>query len=199
MRSELPDFRDWSVPAIHLLRGVVYADDGTIWNILLSNKSTLDNYFARIGVRLIVDEGEGLAYLRQQEEHESPPDYQKLPKLFRPSALSYPQTLMCVLLRDELRRFEEEDLQNERCVVRESELLEQWKLFFPSRDDVKLQKDMVAALRALRDLSFVRAFEDAPPSWEVRRILKARLQLADLEQLRARLAEFAQRRGSDES
>lgn len=189
MRDELPEFRDWSIPAVLLLKGVVDADDGRAWSLLLSNVSHLEAYFARLGLRLVVDEAEGLAYLRQFSDEEAPQGYDGLPKLFRTSRLSYGQTLLCVLLRDEFRRFEEEDVRNERCVVEETVLLEQWKAFSPPHDDeVKQSREMTAALRKLEGLGFVRKFGEKPPSWEIRRILKARLPAAELEQLREQLA-----------
>jgi hypothetical protein len=187
--GELPEFRDWSIPAVRLLRGVVYVDEERDWNLLLANVSRLEDYFARLGLRLIIDETEGMAYLRQLDEDERPDGYDAIPRLFRATRLSYSQTLMCVLLRDEFRRFEEEDLQNERCVVEESALFDQWRAFFPSNEDeVKLQKDIHAALRKLSELGFVREFSSDPAGWEVRRILKARLTAGDLEGLRNELA-----------
>ena len=39
----------------------------------------------------------------------------------------------------------------------------------------------------MEELKFVRQFEKDPPSWEIRRIIKARLPLADLERLRMSL------------
>jgi hypothetical protein len=200
MAADLPEFRDASVAAVWLLKGVVYADEARLWNILLSNVSWLESYFARLGLRLVVDEAEGMAYLRQLTPEEAPDGYEALPKLFRTTRLGYGQTLLCVLLRDELRRFEEEDLRNERCVIEEAVLLDQWKAFFPSQEDeVRQQKELVSGLRKLEDIGFVRRFADEPPSWEVRRILKARLPAADLEQLREQLQSAADRRRPDDA
>lgn len=200
MREDLPEFRDWSIPAVHLLQGVIDADDGRVWNLVLSNVSALDTYFARLGLRLIVDEDEGLAYLRQLSEDEAPPGYDNLPKLFRSTRFSYAQTLLCVLLRDAYRRFEEEDLRNERCVVDEAELLDDWKAFFPQHDDdIKHSRELQAALRKLEEFGFVKHFGDDPPSWEVRRILKARLSAEELEHLQQQLQIALQRRQPDES
>jgi hypothetical protein len=200
MPADLPEFRESSLPAVWLLKGVVYADDQRVWNVLLSNVSWLESFFARLGLRLVVDESEGMAYLRQLTGEEAPDGYESLPKLFRTTRFSYGQTLLCVLLRDELRRFEEDDLRNERCVVEEAALLDQWKAFFPPHEDeVKQQRDLLAALRKLEDLGFVRRFGEEPPSWEVRRILKARLPAGELEQLREQLAAVAARRGSDDA
>jgi len=157
---------------------------------LLSNISQLENYFARLGLRLVVDEPEGLAYLRQLAEDESPDGYDALPKLFRSTRLSYGQTLLCVLLRDEFRRFEDEETRNERCVVEEADILDQWKAFFPPlSDDVKLNRELLNALNKLEELGFVRRFGQEPPSWEVRRILKARISADELEHLHRQLLE----------
>jgi hypothetical protein len=50
-------------------------------------------------------------------------------------------------LRDELRRFEEEEFDNQRCVVKTSDLFELWKAFFSiSSDEVKLMKGLRAAI-----------------------------------------------------
>jgi hypothetical protein len=192
MADDLPEFRDWSRVAVLLLRGVVYSEDDRIWNILLSNASALETYFARIGLRLVIVESDGMAYLRQLTEDEATAGYDSLPKLFRATRLSYGQTLLCVLLRDELRRFEEEEVRDERCVIEEPVLLQQWESFFPSnRDEVKMLRDMQAALKKLEDLGFVTRFGGEPPGWEIRRILKARLPASHLEELRDMLAQHA--------
>ncbi len=192
MRGELPEFREWSLPAVRLLQGVVESSDGRAWDLLLSNTSQLETYFARLGLRLVVDESEGLAYLRQLSADESSDRYDGLPKLFKATRLSYGQTLLCVLLRDALRRFEEEETRDERCVVDEMDLLDQWKAFFPqTSDDVRHIRDLRATLRRLEEMGFVRRFGQDANTWEVRRILKARLRAEELEHLYQRLVETA--------
>lgn len=188
---DLPPPADWSAAAVRLLQGVVYHDDNAqVWDTLLRSVSPLSDYFAKLGLLVIVDEPDGMAYLRQLEEDDLPPDYATVPRLFRRTPLGYDTTLLCVLLRDALRVFEEEDVQNERCVIAQHDLLSMWKAFFPQQtDEVRLNRTLVAALRKLEDLKFVRQFEQEPPSWEVRRIIKARLPLADLERLRQSLVE----------
>src|SRR5437667_8868803 len=116
--TDLPEFRPWYVAAVRLLQsGAVYADDSRVWDILLGARTPVSEYFARVGLLLVVDEPEGLAYLRQLTEDELPEAYDRLPKLFRRARLGYDETLLCVLLREELRRFEEEDLDNDRCGI----------------------------------------------------------------------------------
>jgi|LakMenE01Jun11ns_1017448.scaffolds.fasta_scaffold9598171_1 hypothetical protein len=188
-RSNTTGRQDWSGVAVRLLQGVVYQDDHAIaWETLLNSHAELKNYFATIGLSVIVDEVNAMAYLRQNDEPIEGTAETSLPRLFRRQPLSYEQTLLCVLLREELRQFEENDVQNERCIVQQGDLLSVWQAFFPeSSDTVKLNRTLNSTLRKLEELRFVKQFEKDPPSWEVCRILKARLPLEELENLRKNL------------
>lgn len=188
MRGEYPEFRDWSIAAVRLLQGVLEIDDGRAWNLLLSNSASVEQFVARLGLQLIIDESEGLAYVKPFSDETRPSGYEAIPKLFRSTRLSFGQTVLCVLLRNALRRFEEEDTHDDRCVVDESDLLDQWHSFFPSQgDEVRQQRDLQATLRKLEEIGFVRRFGQEPPSWEVRKILKARLTVDELEHLQQQL------------
>ena len=195
--TELPEFRELGIPAVRLMQGVVYAQDQDVWEILLSYESDLSDYFARVGLAVVVDRSEGLAYLRQLGDSERVAGYERLPRLFRRTALGYDATLLCVLLRDEYRRFVDEDLENERCVVDIETLVDSWKSFFPAEsDDVALRKRLHTTLRKLEELKFVVRFESENDEWEIRKILKARLPLDELELLRDRLLKAEQEKSA---
>ena len=183
--SELPEFRDWSIAAVRLLQGVVYHDDEANWDRILKHRSTIEGYFGRIGLLLTIDEPDGYAFLRQAEQDELPREYEAVPRLSRNVPLSYGASVLCVLLREELRRFEEEEVHHERCVLTAADLFDQWKLFFPTEaDEVKQRREMERNLRSLESLKFVRQISTDPDEWEIRRVLKARVSAADLENLR---------------
>jgi hypothetical protein len=187
--SDVPEFRERGIAAVRLLQGVVYEEDEETWAILLSNESDLGDYFCEIGLTLIIDRQEGIAYLRQFGDDERTGGYERLPRLFRTTPLGYEATLLCVLLRDEYRKFEEEDLDNERCVVDVESLFELWKSFFPANsDEVKLRKRLTTTLNQLDKLKFVRKLKSDTDSWEVRKLLKARIPIDELDRLRDRLA-----------
>ena len=198
--DSLPPPVPWAPAAVRLLQGIVYHDAaGDTWNQILAGVTPLSDYFARIGLMLIVNEEDGMAYLRQIEPEVLPPDYPSIPKLFRSVRLSFEASLLCVLLRDELRRFEEEIHRDDRCVVEQSSLLEVWRTLVPGENDaVRANRNLGGQLRKLEELKFVRQFEKEPASWEVRRILKARLPLADLERLRTDLESELKRRSEGE-
>jgi len=194
-RAVPPEVEDWSAAAIRLLQGVVYVDDGPVWSIVLGHQSRLEDYFAKLGLQMVLDEPEGFAYLRQFDEDELPEGYDRLPKLFRKTRLSYDATLLCVLLREELRQFEEHDVDNERCVVPTAGLFEQWKAFFPpEQDEVRLKRGLDGALKTLEGLKFIRLASKDPAEWEIRRALKARLSAAELDALRQQLVAATHRR-----
>jgi len=69
-------------------------------------------------------------------------------------------------------------------VIATDELFEQWKSFFSTaQDDVKSKRALDAALKTLEELKFIREFTREPQEWELRRILKARVPVAELEKL----------------
>ena len=98
---------------------------------------------------------------------------------------------MCVMLREELSRFETEEVDSEICVVEEADLFEQWKAYHPANsDETKLLRDFKSALKSVEDSGFACPLKGEPPSWEVRRILKAKLDARRLEQLRDELLAY---------
>jgi hypothetical protein len=192
----LPPPVPWAAAAVRLLQGIVYHDDaGNVWESILAGMTPLRDYFARIGLLLIVNEEDGMAYLRQLDSEELPPEYQDIPRLFRSSRMGFEASLLCVVLREELRRFEEEIHDDARCVVTQSQILALWKTLIPDpSDEVRLNRTLGGHLSKLEEMKFVRQFEQSPPSWEVRRILKARLPLAELANLKQSLeTELARR------
>lgn len=199
--ERLPPPVPWSAAAVRLLQAIVYHDDaGDAWDQVLESITPLTDYFVRIGLRLIVDEENGMAYLRQINPDSFPTEYPAMATLFRKTRLGFDQSILCVLLRDELRQFEEQISQDERCVVKQSDLLTLWSEICGHQDDqVRLNRQLTSHLKSLQDMKFIRQFSDSPPSWEVRRILKARLPLAEMEQMRTELVQELQRRRENAS
>jgi hypothetical protein len=72
-------------------------------------------------------------------------------------------------------------------------------VFFPSQgDQVRQRRELSHALGKLEDLGFISKFNDEPETWEIRRILKARLPAAELESLKAQLVSAAGRQAEDD-
>jgi len=60
-----------SVVVTSLLKGVVYRESGeALWRDLLAREAQVRDAVAMLGLQVVVDEGDGYAYLRSQPEHE---------------------------------------------------------------------------------------------------------------------------------
>ncbi|MEM0970751.1 MAG: DUF4194 domain-containing protein [Verrucomicrobiota bacterium] len=188
----LPDFHDSSIPSVKLLQGALYADDSKTWDLLLTHRSKIESYFGRVGLLLIVDELEGFAYLRQMEEEDLPQDYERMPKLIRRNRLGYDLTVFSMLLRDELRRFEEQQLDASRCLIDTHDLFQRLCEFLPDKeDDVRKRKKFDHLLVRAQELGFVRKLSTSPPTFEIRPILKARITAERLESMKEQLTSAA--------
>lgn len=191
--AHLPEFHESSVPAIRLLQGAVYADDSKTWDLLMTNRSRLETYFGRVGLIMVVDEPEGFAYLRQIEEEELPDGYDNMPKLIRRSRLGYDVTLFSVMLRDELRRFEEQNVDSERCVVDTAELQTRMMELLPdTEDEVRVRRKFDQLMVRAQELGFLRKLNTQPVAFEIRPIIKARITAERLDELKQQFQTHAE-------
>ncbi len=192
--SNTPPFDESKIAAVRLLQGAVYRDEGNTWDLLLTHEQKLKDFFASLRLTLVVSEADGFAFIRQMEEDELPEDYDKLPLLMRRTRLGFDATLLAVLLREELRKFDEENLDSEACVVAESELYSAFADFFAeAQDERKLQNRFKSACSKLDEIGFIKALKTEPPQLTVRPIIKARLTPERLRETRQQLTEYLQR------
>ena len=193
--AHLPEYHESTLPAVRLLQGAVYADDSKTWDLLMANRTRLETYFGRVGLLMVVDEPEGFAYLRQIEEEELPDGYENMPKLIRRSRLGYDVTLFCVLLRDELRRFEEQNVDSERCVVDLADLQARMMELLPDKEDeVRVRRKFEHLLLRAQELGFLRKLNTQPVAYEIRPIIKARITAELLEELKQQFKDHAERK-----
>lgn len=188
------DVQEWSPVAVRLLQGVVEFDDERMWDLVLRHRSTLESYLARIGLILVVDAADGYAFVRQSKEGELGEEAADIPKLLRRRILGYSATVLSVLLREELRRSDEQ-VDRPRCTVELGTLYDTWRTFVPgSNDDKTTRRDFDAALATVREVGFIRPLGESKETIEVRRVIKARLPVEELERLRDDLQREVERR-----
>lgn len=187
--SNLPPYQDSNLAAVNLLKGAVYANEQPVWGLVKTHRHQLEEFFAKIGLKLVVDENDGFAYLKQLEEEELVDGYEKLPRLVARRPLTYEQTLLAILMRDELRRFDGMMTDSVRCIVPADQLYEAYRDFFTSAGDEKRVRDKFnAALNKLDSYGFVKLITKEPAEYEIRPILKARFTLERLAEVREKLA-----------
>ncbi len=156
---------------VHLMKGVVYKDAmETVWQDLVLLESQVRDYVQVMGLELILDEAEGYAYLHQSESDD---ETKKLPRLMQRRPLSYPVSLLCVLLR---KKLVEADVGGEetRVVLTRDQMAEMMRVFLQDQpNEAKLVDRIDGHINKVAELGFLRRFKKTPHTFEVRRILRA--------------------------
>ncbi len=181
--------RPASLVLIQLFKGVLYQDQSPEqWRDLLTYQAAVRDYFSLIGLQLLIDEIEGYAFLRQQQEgaaaerdEENPP----LPRLVQRRQLSYPVSLLCVLLRKQL--IEQDVAGGEtRVILSRTQIVDMLRVFLPeSSNEAKTVEQIDSHIRKVIDYGFLRRLKGEEERFEVRRIIKALVDadwLGDLQQ-----------------
>jgi hypothetical protein len=178
-RNELSDV------LVAMLKGVVYSDNSPeLWRHLLNFQGGARDHLRLLGLDLIIDEAEGYAYLRQSEgtdDETSDSPRRLIPR--RP--LSYPVSLLLVLLRKRLAQHDAHGGQTKLVLTRE-QLIEMLRVFLAAGpNEAKLEDQIDRHIDRITELGFLRPIkEDSASLFEVRRILRAFVNadwLADLE------------------
>lgn len=179
---------------VKLLQGVLYADDIAAWECLLRNEDVIRDFFAPLAQEVEIDRGEGYAWLRQLDAgDDAPPHFP--PRLFRRTPLSFDVTLLCVLLRERLLSFERAQADVTKLVLSRDDIFAMLESYLQmSGDEVRRQRDFGAIINRVVELGFLRAIEGgAAPQYEVRRILRAKIPIEVLEEVKEELKAHADR------
>jgi hypothetical protein len=174
---------------IRLMQGVVYREsDADTWLTLDRAGAGVRDHFATIGVDIVVDEDEGFAYLRTRPGVEGE---DALPRLVRRRTLSYPVSLLLVLLRKRLVEFETGGGEG-RLVLTTEQVVEMLRLFqADTTNDARVVDNAETTIKKAAELGFLRPLRGQSDHWEVRRILKAYIDAETLADFAGKLREYA--------
>ncbi|TRW95389.1 DUF4194 domain-containing protein [Candidatus Methylobacter oryzae] len=190
-----------SALAITLLKGVIYREaDERLWLALLNLQAQVRDYMAVLGLALVLDEAEGYAFLQAKAE-DGETETDKLPRLIARRPLSFPVSLVLVLLRKKLAEFDAGG-GDTRLVLSRDEIVELVRVFLPdSSNEARLIDQIETHINKVVDLGFLRRLKTAsgPAGYEVRRILKAFVDAQWLADFDARLAVYQQQLAGKDS
>jgi hypothetical protein len=174
---------------VSLFQGVLYRESAeTLWQSLLDLQARVRDYCSMIGLELILDEAEGYAYLRQRAPMPDGPD---LPRLVQRRPLSFPVSLILVLLRKKLAEFDATS-GDTRLVIGRDDIADQMRLFLPDTgNEARLLDRMDTHLNKVVELGFLRRLRAQDGQFEVRRVLKAFVDAQWLDDFAQRLDAYA--------
>jgi len=176
---------------IKLLQGVVYNDDKTTWNSLIQYQQFVKQYLSGIGIDVIVRESDGFAFLRQKDN--DPDQENPLPHLIERRQLSYPVTLLSVLLYEKMVEFDSQTRESTRLIIDRDEIKELIRMFLPEgSNEAKLMNSIDGHINRLKELGILRELSTNPNKFEVRKILKAKIPVEGLQEIKTKLKGHAE-------
>lgn len=175
---------------IKLLQGVIYNDDKELWDNLIKYHVPIKEYFKVIGIDVLIYETEGFAFLKQKQFDEG--QEINLPNLIEKRQLSYPVTLLCVLLVEKIIEFDATEGDSTRLIVDKDEIKEMLRIFLPEKtNEAKLIDNMDENINKLVKYGFLRKLNDTESKYEVKRILKAKVPVETLQEVKSKLEGYA--------
>lgn len=201
----------WSAVAIKLLKGPLYRrqEKKETWDSLLTYKASLDEYFGVLGLRVFLENIDGYAFLEEigerldegmEDEDAGTPEKSSLPRLVRKTALSYQASMLSVLLRYEIEKFEISQSEADSAIMRKSEIAALYRSFTKDRaDEIRQMKSLDKTLKTLCSLTYLftspETFSEGEVSddaeFELSPILKARIDTAFMKELLEKMKRYS--------
>lgn len=182
---------------IRLFQGIVY-NDMNIWNDLIEFQSQLKEYFSAINVDLFVSENDGFAFLKNYEHNDEEivenEEIPKIPDLFSKRQLSFQVTLLSVLLLERLIEFDISGGDSTRLIYSKEDIKELVRVFLPENsNEAKYIDNIDTNINRLLEYGFLKKLNNNKDEYEVKRILKAKINAEKLVEIKERLTEYVRR------
>ena len=165
---------------INLLKKVLYrTDDEAQFGNLLRFENRVLEYMSLLNLELVVDEVEGYAYLKSPDDNEDAESESRIPRLVARRQLTYPVSLMLVLLRKKLLEFDKAS-EDTRLILSRDDIVDMVRVFMPDGSNEVLQiKHVEEAINKIVSLGFLQVLKSTgmqsanQSMYEVRRIIKS--------------------------
>lgn len=180
---------DYAPAILKLLQGPLYSDDRH-WDQLQSHLTPIKAYFGNIGLELRNYDTDGFAYLTQPDpDPES--NLTPLPRLTTRRQLSFKTTVLCVLLREQLLQFDTSAATG-RPVLNIEKIRDLLQPYLANNhasenNEDKFRKEVDSLVRQMLDLGFLKALKGQDENYEIRAIIKAKIDAEMLTHLQAKL------------
>ena len=177
---------------INLLKAVIYRDQmPELWRDLLNFQGATRDHLRLLAMDLVIDEAEGYAFLRQIETDAADTD-NAIPRLIARRPLSYPVSLLLVLLRKRLAQHDAAGGAT-RLVLSREQMADMMRTFLPSStNEAKIMDQIERHIAKAQEFGFLRRLKEDEEVYEVRRILRAFVNADWLAELEAIYRDHAQ-------
>ena len=190
------NLKPWYQVCIKLLQVPIFRQNANdkLWETLETYESDIESFFAILGVSVAIDKADGFAFLQQNDVEE---ENDKVSILIRQTPLTEEQSFLCILLRDELNKFDNpNNSQNKSSVLilRESDLYDQFAMFYSQKtDQITAKNNFKKNLNRLCELGLLKEQNQDNPEmeseYEVRRYIRAKITSEFCEEFMKKLQE----------
>lgn len=189
MPDSLSQVEPYAAVVRKLLKGVIYHDD-PVWIQIRDYELPIREYLGKLGLGVHLDEIGSFAYLYDMSRDDD--NQNTLPALTSRRNLSFPDTLLLVLLRERLDEHEMRDLDGAKLILSIDELKDMIGVFMGDHPDAqKVEQTTESSIKRLARYGFLTERRDG--RFEVRPLLRAKIGADELEDIKARLVGFLQR------
>jgi len=170
---------------VKLLTGVIYYGDD-LWKDLVNNRNMISEYFKPLGLELNIHESDGYGFLSQIERIEGE---EGVPRLVKRHPLSFEISLLLVVLREELERFETRATEQGDLFLNREFIQDLIEVYFKDRkDEIKLIKELDRYINSVVKLGFLQEINrDSRVVYKVMPIIKAKIDVNFLEEFKRKL------------
>lgn len=164
-----------SLPVNQLFKGPVFRDQHErAWDALLQMRARVQDHADVMGLRVVIDETEGYAFLQSKPDDEEDGDPRDAaPRLMPRRSLSYPVSLLIVLLRKRLAEFDAGS-DGTRLMITRDEIVDMIRTFLPAgTNEARLVDQVDSHINKVVELQFLRRARGQEQLFEVQRIIKA--------------------------
>lgn len=169
---------------ITLLRGVVFKERQlALWQSVLEHRHLIADYVKRLGLILIIDEMDEYAYLRQSEQD-------SLPRLVPRRQLSYPVSVLLVLLRKQLGEYDSVN-GDSQLLITKYDIVDKMRVFFAATtNEIKFSQEVDRHIAKVEEMGFLRKLKTQDDTYEVERIVRSFVNAKWLQEFDERLADY---------
>ncbi|MBL7921151.1 MAG: DUF4194 domain-containing protein [Bacteroidia bacterium] len=185
----------YSPAILKLLTGATYSSNKE-WDMLLSHRTEIEQYFEQIGISLEMFEEEGFAYLSQPRVSELDEETQlflkqkkkieKFPVIIYRKQLSDEQTLLSVLLREKYDELEDN-------IISRQGIFNLLRDFYKENlNKEKEEKHYQQLIESMINLNFLTSLkiQGSEESYRIEKILKAKVDITKIVEIKEKLIKY---------
>ncbi|MCK9191127.1 MAG: DUF4194 domain-containing protein [Sphaerochaetaceae bacterium] len=193
--------KEWGEVCVKLLMGPLFKDENEeLFEKLDLWFKEVNAYFNIIGLKINYSKEQNYAFLEPNEDEEGNViSNDRLSRLLIKHPLTYETSLVLVILREELDKFEIDDTSSDLFILKESEIAELVEPYYRDTSDKVKYNDLIASqLTIIKNMGLIKQIRSNGATsnisedrvFIIRNIIRAKVNVAFLKEFKERLAEL---------